>query len=271
MKKQNQKEDNMKENKNYWTNRVKKKGFFSSLKRYYFFQVLFSCRAGDELYLRTLFDKKNDKVLDVACGGGKQALVDNTLLCDGIDIKGYPKEIAQLRGYKETYEWEEDYSIPTDKKYDAITIINLNAHVSFDSLNKMLNSIKNNCKSNGKIVFINEFDNDNFMYRYMKKNKKSFDKYVHGCKHYYFTDATLFEKHMKKVSWMSLKSTKVISANPPFSHLLAVVGINVNDNYFYRGISLIADIFISQINNLSTSNSGFIVGYIYTVNNEANK
>lgn len=65
--------NNMKDKiSNYWTNRTSKKGFFHKLKKNYLLQVLFSVRAGDELFLtRELNKNKRGKILDLACGGGE--------------------------------------------------------------------------------------------------------------------------------------------------------------------------------------------------------
>lgn len=201
-------------------------------------------------------------------GGGKESLVAYSTVCVGVDIEGFPKEISKSRGYKEVFEWGDNYSIPTDKKFDTVTIINLNAHISFSDLKKILNSVRNNIQFNSKIIFINEFDNNNLLYQYMKRKPELFNKYVFGCKHYHFSNALQFEKEMKSISWLSLESKKVISANPPFSHLLAARGIDSNKNTVFKGVCLLADLVISSINNISSVNSGFIDGYTFKVNNK---
>lgn len=80
----------------------------------------------------------------------------------------------------------EGFGIPTRKKFDLITLINLNAHIEFDVMSLILNALKSVCHKDTKIIFINEYNNDSYLFLKMKKNKKQFDAYVKKCEHHNF-------------------------------------------------------------------------------------
>lgn len=253
--------------KGYWKDRPHRKAIFRRLKRYSLFQKMFSVRAGDDAFLYQMqADIATTSILDVACGSGKISLVDISNSCTGIDIKGYPSENAITLGYKETFVWGEGFGIPTRKKFDLITLINLNAHIEFDVMSLILNALKSVCHKDTKIIFINEYNNDSYLFLKMKKNKKQFDAYVKKCEHHNFHYQNDFLNFMSKKNWLKLNKTKVTSENPPLMHFLAVKSIDSN-KFIWRSVSLFADFFISQINNINKPKSGFIVAHVFSIEN----
>ena len=80
-------------------------------------------------------------------------------------------------------------------KFDVVTVINLNAHISFDEFNAMLGSIREHCIKGARIIFINEYNNNNILYRWMKRSD-FFDKYVERCEHWFFHYQEDFIKNM---------------------------------------------------------------------------
>ena len=151
-------------------------------------------------------------------------------------------------------------------KFDVVTVINLNAHISFDEFNAMLGSIREHCIKGARIIFINEYNNNNILYRWMKRSD-FFDKYVERCEHWFFHYQEDFIKNIELIKWLEIEKTEVISANPPLLHVLASHDIFANQGYLGRFLYLFSDLIISQINNFSRADSGFIVGHVYRVKN----
>lgn len=58
-----------------------------------------SIRIGDEKFIKSsLKELQVNTILDIACGAGKDILVDYSQNCIGIDIDGYPAELALKKG-----------------------------------------------------------------------------------------------------------------------------------------------------------------------------
>ena len=89
----------MKENtKNYWKDRVVQYNPFSSrFKSISLISWLFSVRSSDEAYISKTLNG-SEIVIDVSCGAGKSILVRKSRLVVGVDIEGYPSDIAKKEG-----------------------------------------------------------------------------------------------------------------------------------------------------------------------------
>jgi 2-polyprenyl-3-methyl-5-hydroxy-6-metoxy-1,4-benzoquinol methylase len=258
--------------KNYWFNRKTSAGKLERLKNNKLIAWLFSVRAADALYIKTnLLKFKNSKILDVGCGVGKKQLVDFSEVVYGVDIPGFPSEIAQKKGYKETKTWCEPlYQIQLPEKINLASVICVNAHVSFDNFLAMLNSIEKNMQSEGHIIMINEYDNNSLSYQIMKKNTDKFNLFVSGMEHWHIEYESSFLKKMTthKPDWEMLDRT-ILTVNPPFSHYMAFLRIS-NRLKTTKVFAFFFDLLISFANNLKKIikkdiDSAFLVGYLVTI------
>lgn len=198
--------------------------------------IFYPFRKGNEHFVRKILKKiKPGRVLDIACGIGKAVIPRSSNYVIGIDIKGYPKQHAAKLGYKEllTYNFPE-YKISINKELDAITMINLNAHISFDNFKTILHNALKYLRSGGSIIFIFEFDNDSFEYRLLKKNSEKFRKMVANMQHDFFEYENIFINKLEAEfsDLLRVERTSVCSAIP----LLHFYGyqFNKNKNYFEK-------------------------------------
>ena len=67
---------------------------------------------------------------------------------------------------------------------------------------------------------------------------------------------------MEEFPNLVLVKSKVIAANPCFSHFLAAAGID-SSGVLIRSCCLLADLFISLFNNLMPYKTGFLVAHVY--------
>ncbi len=244
--------------RDYWKNRAKQyDARFIKIKNYLktnlFIDFFWSVRYAEQYFLKKYINN-NDVVLDVACGAGKEILVKKAKKVIGIDISGYPKNIALSKGYYKCLEYEYlDYKIEiNDKDIDIVTAINLNAYVSFEVFKKILFNALKNLKKDGKILLIAELDNDGIGYRVMKKISPSkFKRYVLGMQHNFLEyEDTLKQKIEKEFPNLKLLYERDLVIMSPFSRYLAFCCNKNIDNIILKILSYLVDIPISLFNNL---------------------
>ena len=120
-----------------------------------------------KLILDLIKIKSHHVILDIACGRGKSILANNSEYVIGVDIKGYPQEIAQINGYKELAVYAPpEYYFSLSRKADVISCINLNAHIHFEYFSKILGSCLEKINSDGYLILLNEYDNQGPSYKY---------------------------------------------------------------------------------------------------------
>ncbi len=122
-----------------------------------------SIRIADERLIKNILKSLHgNTILDIACGAGKDILVDYSQNCIGND--GYPTELALKKGYKQALIYNApDYFFKIDKGPDIITAINLNAHLPYCALEKILKMSIAVCKKEAHLILINEYFVDTAM------------------------------------------------------------------------------------------------------------
>lgn len=263
--------------KNYWKDRKAKSNFLSGYKRKLLnsrfvniFYPFVSVRLGDEKFIKEALSGLNrNTILDIACGAGKDILVLNSKSCIGIDIEGYPSEEVYKRGYKAALVYSgPDYFFKLDEPIDIVSCINLNAHIPFESLEKILNQSFEQCRKNAHLLLVNEYYGG-YTYEKHFKNTEKRNALINKMEHYYFESEDSF---LNKLG-MAFPNLKMIHRKP----LTTMVSSIQYKYYFFKDLKpptflfYIADFFISIFNYILLKNgkkkqTAFLMGYVYKIN-----
>ncbi len=262
--------------KNYWQNRNAKANFLSRLKRKILYSAwinlvypLVSIRFGDEKYIKDMLAGESGlTVLDIACGAGKDILVYYSQNCIGIDIEGYPKEEVIKKGYTEALVYKEpDYDFHLHVPVDVISCINLNAHIPFDVLKKILNTAFTYCRKNAQLVLIGEFYGGYSYERHFKNSRRRNDL-IQTMEHFYFEEE---EEFLTKIR-AAFPNLELVSRKP----LTTIVSSLQYKQYYFgdirpmRVICLVSDLFLSlwnygKLKIQRKEKSAFLIGYKFQI------
>jgi SAM-dependent methyltransferase len=253
----------------YWQNRKTQVSRLSSFKRWPLVQWLFSVRIGDEAFIRAhLTALGRPRVLDVACGVGKMQITAIASRTYGVDIAGFPKDIAAARGYRTVEYAPPDYAFELPESVDVVTCIDLNAHIDFETLSSIIRSALSHLGPGGRLLLIGEFDNDGIGYRVMKAFPSRFRSYVVGMKHWHFTRESEFVARFEALfpGCRRLHRSELV-CTPPLSHFYACFAGRDVTSRAGRALFLVADLGLSLLNNvlrmLPAKDSAFRVGFVY--------
>jgi SAM-dependent methyltransferase len=271
--------------KNYWDERLVKSSnsIGSFIKQSRLTQgltnILFSVRSSDEIFIaRTLRERGVRSVLDVACGLGKAVIPSIADYTAGVDIAGYPTEITLSKGYNECVQYDApEYDFAISRQVDAITCINLNAHVSFAAYQQIIKQALRFLRPGGIVILINEYDNDGISYRLLHRNKDKFDRLVRWMEHWHYE----YEADFTKKFQAAFGSLKLTSRKPLIADLLPSLHYYV----YYTGHNpppafnrpfIISDIPLSIVNYALSLlsprfNKSFIVAYVYEHSHAGNE
>ncbi|HSC53848.1 MAG TPA: hypothetical protein VLC98_09520 [Phnomibacter sp.] len=241
----------------YWQSRpvLKKISFAEKIRSNQLISVLLSfilpMRFGNEKRVASWLKKlQPNTVLDVACGVGKIQIPKFSEYSIGVDITGYPKMSAQLKGYHELLTYAPpSYEFNTSRQADTITIINLNAHISKDSFGKILTMALSNSKDHSYVILINEYKGSNLVYSLMNHfSKNKFAAMIAMQQHDYFTT------HHEFSSWLSSNfsnlhtiQSKSVATLPPLLHTFSYLKSGNGKNYFEIGVPAWLNIFFLLI------------------------
>ncbi len=228
-----------------------------------------SIRIGDERFIKNILKSLQvNTILDIACGAGKDILVDYSQNCIGIDIEGYPTELALKKGYKQALVYNApDYSFKIDKEPDVITAINLNAHLPYSALEKILKMSIAISKKDAHLILINEyFGGYSYEKHFLNTSKK--DALVNVMEHHFFEKEESFLAKLNN----SFPNLKLIEREP----LTTIVSSIQYKYYFVKGkqyppfLFYLADMFLSLWNSAKIkfgkkSQSAFLVGYVFKI------
>jgi SAM-dependent methyltransferase len=233
--------------------------------------LLFSVRASDEIFLaRALSQRGARSVLDVACGPGKAVIPSVADYVAGVDIKGFPAGIALAKGYDECVEYEPpDYEFELGREVDAVTAINLNAHIPPESYRRILDRALRFLRPGGTLILIHEYDNDGASYRWMHRRRDKFDRFVKGMEHWYLR----YEQETMDDIAAGLAGLRLVRRRPLTAGLLPSIhyfaySAERNPGRLLQACFLAADIPISLVNYVqgrlfAGRNKCFLVGYVY--------
>lgn len=253
----------------YWEQRAKQVSRLSVVKRWPPLQWLLSVRIGDEAFIRRqLCRLGRPTVLDVACGVGKVQITAVAGRTYGVDITGFPKEVASGRGYRVTEYAPPNYLFDLPESVDVITCIDLNAHVEFEGFAKIIRSAGSHFSTCGRLLLIGEFDNDGLGYRLMKRSPARFQRYVLGMKHWHFARESEFVERFEAAfpQFRRVQRSEIVCM-PPASHFYACFANKDVSGTMMKAAFLVADVALSLLNNLlrlfPACDSAFRVGYVY--------
>lgn len=233
--------------------------------------VLFSLRASDEAFLaRTLRRRRVRSVLDLACGPGKAVIPSIAAETFGVDIAGFPKEQALAKGYDQCFEYSPpDYEFDLGRQVDAVTAINLNAHIPAESYARILQNGLRALKPGGTLILIHELDNNGLSYRWMHRNREKFRRFVDGMEHWHlsFEDETLKDIAGPLKDMRLIKRSPLIAGFLPSMHYYAYKKER-DPRSLLRRLFVLSDIPVSIMNFMQCRlapnfNKSFLVGYVY--------
>ena len=259
--------------KNFDTKFSRAKAYLS---RFIIGRYLLSLRLRDHAFIygtvASTYQQRVIKLLDVGCGSGQDIASDPKCKCYGVDIKGFPREVALQKGYVEAAEYGEDGTIPFAPGFDVAIIVNVIAHVSDEIQIKMFRETKRLLKPDGLCIIVAEVDNDGFSYGLFKKiSKRRFVDFVLGMDHTNLKPELEFEKNIHSAG-LSIEKRETITG-----HMLPIMHYF---SYFFsrspykqlRYLSLVVDMVLSVIDSIliflfqsAMQGRRFRVGYLCKV------
>jgi SAM-dependent methyltransferase len=261
--------------KDYWAARPAKaaSGFGAALKRSPITRglmgFLFSLRAADEAFIARALKGKR-AVLDIACGSGKPVIPAIADYVAGVDITGYPKNLALSKGYTECAEYDPPgYEFSIGRQVDAVTAINLNAHIPFESYEGILRRALAFLRPGGTVIIINEYDNAGFSYRGMKRNRAKFDRMVAGMEHWHLEKEKNFLAKLNQAFPEITRAERhpLVAGLLPSAHYHAY-STEREPTRLETSIMLLADLPLSVLNSIQCRlfkgyDRCFLVGYVF--------
>lgn len=237
-----------------------------SFRRYFkndvFFSKLFTLRLGHEAFLKKSIvklsksiEKKYVKVLDIGCGWGVSFASNNNIEVYGVDIEGFPKDVAIVNGYKDATFYNADGSIPyPNNSFDTFFLIFVNAHITDSIFSNLLKQGINKLRDKNSTFFlIVEVDNEAISYRIMRKFwPKKLTQLIQNQDHINF-------KNEKSLDiFLSNNSIEVTNKEVIHGNMLAFVTYDLfwfgKNTWFSKNkvLPLFVDFFTSLIDNLMT-------------------
>jgi 2-polyprenyl-3-methyl-5-hydroxy-6-metoxy-1,4-benzoquinol methylase len=271
---------------NYWESRSLQKGksfqrLFAkgALLRNLFIRALFSMRLGNEIFLsRQLFNFSKtttiSAVLDIGCGWGQNCARTGDVSFYWVDIKGFPREQALHKGYREALEYGDNLTVPYQSSFfDVVIMINLLAHIPDDVLARLLEESRRLVKPGGRILIAAECDNDGLSYSLMNRLSSSRLKtLVAGMDHKHFRTERDVDKILTE-SGLSIVCKETICGHfQPFI-LYWTFATGTSPYRQLRYVSIAADIVLSVLDALACkltktmTGKRFIIGYVCTFHN----
>jgi SAM-dependent methyltransferase len=212
----------------YWGVRTpSRRSFRSFLKNDRFISSIFNLRAGTEGFLKRELARIRErsnlekvKILDIACGWGVSFASLPEMEFYGVDIEGFPRDVALSNGYEDARSYINDLTVPYDDNlFDACTILNLNAHVSDDLYAKLLEQARRKLKKDGELLIVAELNNHGISYKLMRSiDNNRFDRMVKGMDHINFVFESDFDAFIERQGFEIVTKTTIIGNILPFFH-----------------------------------------------------
>jgi len=249
---------------NYWVqNSIGRKLQRSRLNRFKNSKIvnkLFRSRSPNEAYI-AMHVKAGSRILDIACGAGQTALVKYGEVY-GVDLEGFPVDECIKIGYKDAKIWKRDLAIPFKGKFDVVFCSNLNAHIDFQTLINILNTVVDILKNDGCILFVNEYEGSSFLEVQMRSNPFKYDLYKSNADHLFITSENEWVSEINKLEFLKLVDTTKLSTFLPSIHYYWWrSGNNLEISLFKKNIFYALDFIFSIFEFFVKESHGFYVGH----------
>ncbi len=265
----------------YWKNRdsfdLKFIGIKRKLLNCLVVKFFISMRLGEDFFILEELRKKRAvqliksaplKVLDVGCGRGRDIAYLEAFDFYGVDIAGFPRDLALKKGYKAAESYDSNLSIPfTELFFDAAIIVNVNAHISNNAFIRLLSETKKKLKKDGIIIIIAELNNYGLSYDFMRKSSvRRFNKFVSCMDHTNLIMEDVFTSLLHEAHLQICSKTIVMGQFLPLAQYLGFFEIPIKLRCF-RHFSLCIDVVLSILDNclkyfLRDYKKGFQIGYV---------
>jgi SAM-dependent methyltransferase len=239
---------------------------------------LFSMRLGNEMFLsRHLSDLSKEgrplAVLDIGCGWGQHLGRTKNALFYGVDIKGFPREHALCKGYRDALEYGDDMKIPYQSSFfDLIIMFNLNAHIPDKVFAKLLDESKRLARPGARLLIAAECNNAGLSYGLMNRfSNRRLSALVAGMDHTNFKFESEMDEFLSKQGLAIARKETICGQFLPFIHYWTFL-FRTSPYRQLRYVSIFADMILSALDaaadTLTINKSGkrFIVGYVCTFN-----
>lgn len=256
--------DEVRYRQDYWSLRASRarKGF-AWLKRSKIVRCAFRSRSAVPTAIAwALGDESDLLIVDLACGGGTSALTARGTVI-GVDLPGFPKELAKSNGYTKAYSWED---FPLDdylNQADVVTIFQANAHMEPTEFLGLLMLATRLLNSNGRILMVTETDSDCVIFDRMRQDEEGFRRYLKAVDHTHWVDAAGFRQEILLTLPPGLVTDTrhtVLSQTPPHTHWYQFLG-RTNLGWARSLICLVLDFGRSCRECMSQPDRGFLEAY----------
>jgi SAM-dependent methyltransferase len=240
--------------------------------------MFFSMRLGNEMFLsRNLFELSKGSrpvtVLDIGCGWGQHIARTENVSFYGVDIRGFPREHALRKGYREALEYGDDMMIPYQSSFfDLIIMFNLTAHIPDHVFSKLLNESRRLARPGAKLLIAAELNNKGLSYSLMKRfSSQRVSALIAGMDHTNFKFENEMDGFLSKQGLSVARKETICGQFLPFIHYWTFL-FRTSPYRQLRYISIFADMIISALDTaaekLTINKSGkrFIAGYVCTFN-----
>jgi SAM-dependent methyltransferase len=240
--------------------------------------LFLSLRLGNSLFLSRhlsglLAIKRPITVLDIGCGWGQNITRTGDVSFFGVDIKGFPREQALRKGYREALEYRDDGTIPYQSSFfDMIIMFNLTAHLPDPIFDRLLYESRRVARPGARLLIAAECNNTGFSYALMNKfSSRRLGAMIAGMDHKNFKYEDEMDKFLSERGLSIERKETICGHFLPFIHYWAFF-FGTSPYRQLRYVSIFADMIISAMNavagKLTKNISGkrFVVGYVCTFN-----
>lgn len=243
-----------------------------------FIKLFFSIRLSNEIFLSRHISlckagKQPVTILDIGCGWGQNFARTKNAFFYGVDIKGFPREQALRKGYREALEYNDDKTIPYQSSFfDMIIMFNLTAHLPDQIFAGLLDESRRCARPGAVILIAAECNNAGLSYAFMNRfSSHRLTTMISAMDHKNFKNENEMDEFLSEHG-LSIKHKETICGHfLPFIHYVAFF-FGIAPYRQLRYLSIAVDMIISVLNSvadkLTINKSGkrFVVGYVCTFN-----
>ncbi|GEM_PF-2607543 len=267
----------------YWTSRNSFNNSMLLIKKFLFkhglAKPLLSIRYGDEVYIAEMIREYKKKmsisahssinILDVGCGAGVDIAFFGIDHYYGVDIDGFPREVAIEKGYHDARNYGVNLQIPyKDNSFHVALIIDVNAHINEKQFLNILTEISRVLKKDGLVIIVAELNNSGISYNYFRTNSpKLYYEFIEAMDHINNQYEIEFDQSLNSGSIVILHKKILIGQLLPLIHYFFYFKINTTSKLF-KFLSIFIDVLLSFADQLinkfvfGKKNKSFLVAYV---------